>query len=247
MIEVSVSDSRKIKCILESIAEIVDEATFMFDHNSFKINGSDPSIISKVEVYLNKEFFNKYHVDEPRELGVDMTSLDKIAKRILLNDNVTMRSKSSDNMLEMVLDGGIERKFDASLVELNNNLPRITLDFPVMMEIDTETFRNSIKDLAVVGGSVIFDASQDRMILSSIGETGNAVVTIKNGIDIVKEISVTKSCSARYNISYLMSFLKAGQISDTIRIYFGDKDFPLKLEFLFEHGNMVFYLAPMEY
>jgi proliferating cell nuclear antigen PCNA len=247
MIEVSVLDSRKIKYILESIAEIVDEASFFFDENSFRINGADPSIISKVEVYLNKEFFNDYHVDESRELGVEMSSLDKIAKRILFNDKFTMKSKINEGSLELVLDGGIERRFDASLIEISNNLPKIALEFPVMVEIDTETFKNSIKDLAVIGGSVIFDASPGQMVMSSIGETGNAVVTIKNANDTVREMLVNKSCSARYNISYLMSFLKAGLISDTIRIFFGDKDLPLKLEFVFDNGNMMFYLAPMEY
>jgi len=247
MIEVSVSDSRKIKYILESIAEIVDEAAFVFDKNCFKINGADPSIISKVEVHLDREFFTRYSVEEPSELGVDMSSLDKIAKRILANDIVTLRSRTNENTLEMVLNGGIERRFDASLIDLNNNLPKISIDFPVMIEIDSEVFRNSIKDLAVVGGSVIFDASNGKMTLSSLGETGNAVVTISNDNKIVRDISVSQPCSARYNISYLMSFLKAGQISDSIKISFGEKDYPLKLEFIFDKGHMVFYLAPMEY
>lgn len=145
------------------------------------------------------------------------------------------------------MDGGIERKFDASLIEISNNLPKIALEFPVMVELETEAFKNSIKDLAVIGGSVIMDATPDKMIMSAIGETGNAVVTIKNGNGTVKDMLVNKSCSARYNLSYLMSFLKAGQISDTIKIFFGDKDLPLKLEFVFDYGNMMFYLAPMEY
>ncbi|HOP09628.1 MAG TPA: proliferating cell nuclear antigen (pcna) [Candidatus Methanofastidiosa archaeon] len=247
MIEASVLDSRKIKYILESIAEIVDEASFVFDETSFRINGADPSIISKVEVYLNKDFFNEYYVEEPSEMGVDMSSLDKIAKRILFNDKFTIKSRANENSLELILDGDIQRKFDASLIDISNNLPKISLEFPVMVEIDAETFKNSIKDLAVIGGSVIFDASPGQMIMSSIGETGNAVVTIKNVNGTVKEMLVNKSCSARYNISYLMSFLKAGQISDTIKIFFGDKDLPLKLEFVFDNGNMMFYLAPMEY
>jgi len=247
MIEVSVQDSRKIKYILESIAEIVDEASFFFDKNSFRINGADPSIISKVEVYLNKEFFNHYHVEEPRVIGVDMSSLDKIAKRILINDKFTMISDPHESSLQLVLNGGIERRFDASLIEMSNNLPRIALDFPVMIEMDTEAFKNSIKDLAVIGGSVVFNAAPGQMILQSVGETGNAIVTIKNGNEIIKKMMVNKACSARYNISYLMSFLKAGQISDTIRVFFGDKDLPLKLEFIFDYGNIMFYLAPMEY
>jgi hypothetical protein len=44
-----------------------------------------------------------------------------------------------------------------------------------------------------------------------------------------------------------MSFLKAGQIADCITISLGDKDYPLKLEFSMTHGNLVFFLAPMEY
>ncbi|MHC1598467.1 MAG: proliferating cell nuclear antigen (pcna) [Candidatus Methanofastidiosia archaeon] len=247
MIEVSVTDSRTLKYIIESIAEIVDEAAFIFDNNSFRIEGADPSIISKVEVFLRDEFFEDFFVDDPMEFGVDMTSLDKIAKRILYNDVITLVSRDRENTLQVTLNGGIERKFDASLIELNNNLPKIDLAFPAMIEIETEVFRNCIKDLAVVGGFVTFDIDEDTITLSSVGELGNAIVTIDSKNEAIREMRAQKPCTARYNISYLMSFLKAGQISDHIRIYIGDKNYPLKLEFTLQEGNMVFFLAPMEY
>jgi DNA polymerase III sliding clamp (beta) subunit (PCNA family) len=176
-----------------------------------------------------------------------MVSLDKIAKRIQNPDTVRLISRDRENLLEIVLNGGIERKFDASLIELNNNLPRINIDFPVSMELDTEVFRNCIKDLAVAGGSVTFDVDDDALVMSSVGELGNAVITIRQGNESLHNINVGRPCSARYNLSYLVSFLKAGQISDTIRLFMGEKEYPLKLEFSFEHGNMVFFLAPMEY
>lgn len=247
MIDVSVADSRTLKNIFESIAEIVDEAAFIFDNDCFRIDGADPSIISKVEVYLKNSFFMEYNVDTSFEFGVDMVSLDKIAKRIQGPDTVRLISRDRENILEIVLNGGIERKFDASLIELNNNLPRIDIAFPVAMELDTEVFRNCIKDLAVAGGSVTFDVSDDALVMSSIGELGNAVITISKDNESLRDVTIDRPCSARYNLSYLVSFLKAGQISDTIHLSMGEKDYPLKLEFSFEHGNMIFYLAPMEY
>jgi len=247
MIAVSVADSRVLKYIFESISEIVDEAAFIFDEGGFRIEGADPSIISKVEVSLSEDFFSTYNVDSAVEFGVDMTSLDKIAKRILPQDVVTLISRDRENMLEIVLDGGFERKFDASLIELNNNLPKISLDFPVNLVFETEAFRNCIRDLAVAGGSVVFDVTPEKVVLSSAGELGTATVTVQKDNPAVLEMGITQSCSAKYNLSYLMSFLKAGQIADCITISLGDKDYPLKLEFSMTHGNLVFFLAPMEY
>jgi proliferating cell nuclear antigen PCNA len=247
MIEVSVSDSRALKAILESISEIVDEAAFIFEEHGFCIEGADPSIISKVDVSLSDAFFESYHVDSAVEFGVDMTSLDKIAKRILPQDTVTLISRDRENMLEVVLNGGIERKFDAALIELNNNLPKISLDFPATMVVETEAFRNCVRDLAVIGGSVVFDVFPERIVMTSTGELGTATVTIQRDNPAVLDLKVSAPCSAKYNLSYLMSFLKAGQISDCIAISLGDRDFPLKLEFSMMHGSLVFYLAPMEY
>lgn len=247
MIEVSVKDSKTFKYILESISEIVDEASFTFFDDSFRIEGADPSIISKIDVFLEKDFFSTFIVEDPVEFGVDMTSLDKVAKRILSGDMVTLLSHNRENMLEVILNGGFERRFDAPLIELNNNLPKIDLDFPAVLEMESEVFRNCIKDLAVAGGSVKFFVSPEELVLSSNGELGNVVVTIDSENDAMFGCEVSRPCEARYNLSYLMSFLKAGQISDTIKLSFGDRDFPLKLEFTLESGYMVFFLAPMEY
>ncbi|MHC1604647.1 MAG: proliferating cell nuclear antigen (pcna) [Candidatus Methanofastidiosia archaeon] len=246
MIEVSISDSKVMKYIFESIAEVVDEATFKIDSEGLRIEGADPSIISKVEVYLKRDYFESFNVNGPAEFGVDMTSIDKVAKRIQSEDNIVIIYGDEENLMKMILNGGIERKFDVSLIELNNNLPKIEINFPAFVEMETEVFKNCVKDLAAVGSSVKFEIENGKMIMSSAGELGNSVVTINHLNPVIKKMEVKKSCVARYNLPYLMSFLKAGHISDAIGVSLGDRDFPIKLEFRLEFGYIIFYLAPME-
>lgn len=245
MFRASLNDAKNLKYIMESMSELVDEAVFFLRRDILSMEACDPSLVCKIELDLQSSFFNEYQVTEERTIGLSMNALRKVSRRIHLGDGMEM--ELNGGTLDFTLRSSIERQFQCMLLEAQEEvLPTINVEYPVFIEMDVSVFKEGVRDAAIVANSVLFEVNPDEMIISAEGDTERARIRIFKNSESVKRFVVTKSCSSKFNLGYLVSFLHSSYVSDRVHIYMGDKNLPLRIDFPVENMRLTFYLAPME-
>ncbi|MBU7031875.1 MAG: proliferating cell nuclear antigen (pcna) [Theionarchaea archaeon] len=245
MFTASLNDAKNLKYIMESMSDLVDEAVFFLRKDMLRLEACDPSLVCKIELDLHDTFFNEYQASEERTIGLSMSALRKISRRIHLGDGMSLQLNGGT--MDFTLHSSIKRQFQCMLLETQEDtLPTIDVEYPVYIEMDVSVFKEAIRDAAIVANSVLFDITPDEMIISAEGDTERARICIHRGSESVRKFEVNKECHSRFNLGYLVSFLHSSYISDLIQIRMGDKTLPLRVDFLIEGMRLTFYLAPME-
>jgi proliferating cell nuclear antigen PCNA len=245
MFRASLNDAKNLKYIIESISELVDEAVFFLKGDVLSMEACDPSLVCKVELDLYSSFFNEYHTSEEKTLGLSMNALRKVSRRIHLGDGMEM--ELNGGTMDFTLRSTIERQFQCMLLEAQEEvLPTIDVEYPVFIEMDVSVFKEGVRDAAIVANSVLFEVNPEEMIISAEGDTERARIRIFKNSESVRRFEVEKSCSSRFNLGYLLSFLHSSYVSDRVHIHMGDKNLPLRIDFPVEGMRLTFYLAPME-
>lgn len=245
MFKAFVEDAKNLKYIIDSISELADEVFFSINKDELIMEACDPSLVCKVELTLLREFFKEFSTKKDLTFWVDLNTLSKISKRIKLGDS--LRIDVLENSFGVVLKSLVERRFESALLEgLEESLPIIDTKYETSIEMDSTTFREGIRDVAIIGNTAIFELDEKELKITSEGETGKVRIIIEKENQSVKSFKVKKPCSARFNLSYLMSFLRSSYISDSVFISLKEENLPLKLELPLESGSLIFYLAPME-
>ena len=86
MFTASLNDAKNLKYIMESMSDLVDEAIFFLRKDMMRLEACDPSLVCKIELDLQDTFFNEYLASEDRTIGLSMSALRKISRRIHLGD-----------------------------------------------------------------------------------------------------------------------------------------------------------------
>ncbi len=245
MFRASLDDAKNLKYIIESVSDLVDEAVLFLKRDMLSMEACDPSLVCKVELDLQSSFFTDYKATEERTIGLSMSALRKVSRRILLGDGMFM--ELNGGTMDFTLQSSIERQFQCMLLEAQEEvLPTIDVEYPVFIDMDVSVFKEGVRDAAIVANSVLFEVTPEEMIISAEGDTERARIRITNTCESVKEFRVKKACCSRFNLGYLVSFLHSSYISDNVHIYMGDKNMPLRIDFPVEGMRLTFYLAPME-
>ncbi len=245
MFRAFLNDAKNLKYIIESMSDLVDEAIFFLREDMLSMEACDPSLVCKVELDLQSSFFNEYYATEERTIGLSMGALRKVSRRIHMGDGMFM--ELNGGTMDFTLKSSIERQFQCMLLEPQVEvLPTIDVEYPVFIEMDVSIFKEGIGDAAIVSNSVLVEVNPEEMVISAEGDTERARIRIVKDSESVKKFVVKESCCSRFNLGYLISFLHSSYVSDRVHIYMGDKNMPLRIDFLVEGLRLTFYLAPME-
>jgi len=150
------------------------------------------------------------------------------------------------NKLEMLVEGATKRTFEVPVLDIKRDKPPIEqLTFPVKIDLESNVLEDCIEDAAVVGESIIFEASPDNFKISSKGDTTSWQQELKKGDGGLLNISATEALKSRYQIEYLKKMAKACKLSKQVTLEFGT-DYPLRLSFKeIDKVNLNFILAPL--
>jgi proliferating cell nuclear antigen PCNA len=245
MFRALLNDARYLKYIIESTSELVDEAVFFLKKDALSMEACDPSLVCKIELDLKSSFFNEYYATDEQTIGLSMSALRKVSRRIHMGDGMSL--ELNGGTMDFTLKSAIERQFQCLLLEPQDEaLPSIDVEYPVFIELDVSVFKESIGDAAIVANSVLFEVNFDEMIISAEGDTERARIRIRGDSESVKQFKVKEKCSSRFNLGYLLSFLHSAYVTDRVHIYMGNKNLPLRIDFPVEGLRLTFYLAPME-
>ena len=230
--------------IIDGISDLVDVASFYASEEKLRMEASDPSVICKIEIETKKEAFSNYSADSEVQFHLDMNLMKKICRRLREGDSVGIDLKSG--YLEFTIHNFVERYFRLPLLEFGEPLPQIRIRPSAFLRIKGEVFNDLIKDIAVIGSSIIIQADQEEVTFFSEEDGVKSSVTVAKTNSAIEKFKIDAECTSKFNLNYILSFLKTSRSIEYIDISFGKKDTPLKLEYSTKNLLTHFYLAPME-
>ena len=238
-------DAREWKYLVQSLATIIDEASFVATSEGLKLRALDPSRIAMVDLFIPRDAFEEYEIGEEEvKIGVNFDDLNKIIKRGKADERVVF--EVTESRLKITLLGKSERSFSLPLLDIvGETLPTPKVTFTVLAKMMSDALRDALKDAELVSDMVRFVGEENEFRVEAKSDKGEveARFTLEQGS--LLEYEVQEPASALYSLSYLTDIVgKAYRVSDIVTIEFSTNK-PLALTFdITEGGTLRYYLAP---
>jgi len=219
------------------ISELVTEVKIKLKEEGMSIIAVDPANVAMVLFKLPKESFAEYEAGN-ETWGINLEDLKRVLKRASTSSSIVI--EQDENQLNISIFDKVKRNFVLSLINLDNeDKEEPPLEFSCNVEIDSETFSQSIEDCAVVGDSCSLIAGENFFIVEASGSLNSFRAEFsEDDINTIEGIGKSK-----YSLEYMSKFIKAQKICDKVKIRFSD-DYPLRIDFAGERMGIGFVLAP---
>ncbi len=233
-----------LKKSIPIISEIIDEGVFRINQNGFSLLSPDRTMVAVVDFHIPSSAFDEFSVEGAQEIGVNMSSLVDVIKRIKSTDKVIIQS-GKDNRVSINLEGNGKRKFKLSLLDIKTEKPPIDqLKFTGKIHMKSELLEDAIADAEIVSDSLVIQASPELFRISTKGDISATELELKKGEDGLINMEAADAIRARYPLEYLKKMIKAAKLSDNVLLEFGT-DYPMRLGFTeVDKISLKFILAP---
>jgi len=222
---------------IELISDLVMEVRIKINEFGLSLVAIDPGNISMVSLKIPKSAFKEFESGD-EVLGVNIENLKKILKRTSKTSALALEKK--ENFLEIKIEDKIKRIFNLNLIEVEREDKEFpdNLEFSSKITIDSQDLIDSIDDCLVVSDACSFIVDGKKFIIEA-KETNSARSEFSSD-----EVEIeAEDCFSRYSLEYLQKFTKAGKQFPKTVLKFA-RDHPLRIDFVSEHLNLSFLLAP---
>lgn len=238
-------DAKSFREFVEALAKILDEARFDIRGEGVRVAGMDPAKVAYIEVFIPRESFLEYNVDESREevyMGVRLESLASSLKKGKKGEPVLFRV--SDDRIFIQIDSVVVKRFLIPNIEVYLDLPEnLELEHDVEASVMSDVLKKTVKDVEIVGKEVEFEASQGKLVIRAKGEGRSKVeAVLQEGVSTaLLYLDVREPSTSIYDVTYLKNVLNLTKIAEAVEIKFSSKK-PLELVFKSPDGSRVRYL-----
>ena len=204
----------------------------------------DPANVAMIVFKLLSSTFVEYNVKEKKEIVINLANLKQILRRASPNDALSL--DIDENKLIVKLSGNTTRTFSLPLLDFDEKEQKIpSLEFPVMVNLNSTDLDNAIEDASIVAESVSLIAEQKKFTIQAEGDLNQAKIEMTSNENMnIKITGSEKKILSKYSIEYLKKMISASKISDKVTIEF-NKDYPLRLSYTeIDKMNLTFILAP---
>ncbi|MFW6230406.1 MAG: proliferating cell nuclear antigen (pcna) [Nanoarchaeota archaeon] len=239
----SLSEPKYFKDSITIIADLVTEARFRFSEDMMELVAMDPANVAMVIYKLFSSSFTTYEVSEEAEIGVNLSNLKQILRRVGSSDS--MEVEVADNKLNVKILGASTRTFSIPILDMDERQQKVPeLKFPVKITTSAGILSDAIDDVDIVGESVAFIADSDKIMVAAEGDLSRAKIEIKKDENTTINSELESPVKAKYSIEYLKKMVQGSKLTSNVSLYF-NTDYPLKLEFLeMDKVYLGFILAP---
>lgn len=235
---VKIDKPKLISDAVAVISELVTEVKIRLLEEGMSIIAVDPANVAMVIFKLPKESFAEYEAGN-EVWGINLEDLKRVLKRASTSSSIVFEQE--ENQLSISIYDRVKRNFILSLINIDKeDKKEPTLDFACDVEMDAETFSQSIEDCSVVADSCALASGENFFIIEATGNLNSFRAEV-SGDEATKINGIGRS---KYSLEYMMKFIKAKRISQNIRIRFSD-DYPLRVDFAGQKMGIGFVLAPM--
>lgn len=245
MFKMVLNDVDLLKNTIPIIAEIIDEGVFKVDQNGISLLAPDRSMVSVVDFRLPSTAFDKYKVDAPTSMGLNLANFVNVIKRIKGSEQVTLELSKDGTKLKITVEGNGKRVFEIPLLDIKDEKPPIDqLSFPGRIEVESGIIEDGIADAEIIGDSVVFEADTEYFRISARGDVSSAELEMGKKDSGMLKLHVPEKLRARYPLEYLKKMVKAAKLSKHAVLEFGN-DYPMRMEFkAVDKAHLSFILAP---
>ncbi len=245
MFKIALTDVELLKNTIPIIAEIIDEAVFKVDHNGISMLAPDRTMVSVVDFRIPSTAFEKFKVETPSSLGLNLANFVNVIKRIKSSDQVTMELSKDNTKLKITVEGNGKRSFEIPLLDIKDEKPPVDqLNFTGRVELESSIMEDGIADADIIGDSVIIEATPETFRISAKGDVSSAELEMLKKDSGMLKLHAPQAIRSRYPLEYLKKMVKAAKLSKHTVLEFGN-DYPMRLEFsAVDKVHMSFILAP---
>jgi proliferating cell nuclear antigen len=239
MFKAVVNDTKSWRNSIDAIAALIDEGTFQIDESGIRLRAMDPSQIALVDFILPGKGFEKFEVQKPVSIGVDLIELSKITKRSKPEDKIEISFDGS--RLKMVFRGETTRNFSLSVIEASSTPPREPkIEFTADIKITPNMIKEALKDAELVSNHVALIA-EGGLTLKADGDTGSVDIALKE--DKILSLNIATPAKAVFSLDHLNNILKEADAPSVVSLNL-KSDAPLRVEYTLGDAKLVYYLAP---
>ncbi|UCD03355.1 MAG: proliferating cell nuclear antigen (pcna) [Candidatus Aenigmatarchaeota archaeon] len=233
-----------LKKSIPIISEIIDEGIFKITQNGLSLLCPDRTMVAVVDLNIPSSAFDEFSVEGIQEIGLNMSSLVDVIKRIKSSDKVIIQS-GKENRVLISLEGNGKRRFRLALLDIKTEKPPIDqLKFQGNIELKSELLEDAIADAEIIADSLVMQASPEMFRISTRGDTSSAELELKKGEEGLLAMTATGALRARYPLEYLKKMIKAAKLAEKTTLEFGS-DYPMRLSFIdTDKISLKFILAP---
>ncbi len=239
-----------LKSIIDVLTSIIDEAAnFMAKPDGFGIIAMDPSHVSMVDFFLPKDVFDKYECDSKVKIGVNISNLNKLLKRVGSSDELTLKLTEKGNKLQLKFKGKSTRTFSLNLIDIEEEeypSPKMQFNAKIILD-DPNLLSEAIKDAELFSDHVKLDTDTKKFTIFAKGDNGEVEVDIPGEREALT-LEVKESSSSLYPLSYLTSIIKVGSVTDNLILEYSS-EMPMQMLFKLKkigeaNGFIKYFLAP---
>lgn len=245
MFKAELDDVSLIQDSMKTVSDLISEGLFQLKEDGVKLVAADPAMVALVDFKLEEDVFESYDLDEETKVGLNLENLYSILRRANANDTITFEVDDNESKFYITISNGSTREFSLPILNLSeDDIPSTDdLSYKVTADLDATVVESAVKDALVVGDSVVIEASEDGISISSEGDQSNVDFNIASDAEGVLEFN-SGSARSMFSLDYLNNMIGAKKLSDTVKISLGD-DFPMRLDFeVPDQALLSFVLAP---
>ena len=246
MFKATFKDNTILPNVLNIIKGLINDTTLQLYGKGISMNTMDGNHICLCKFNLNKDLFSEFLCEEKMNIGLNINTFSKILNCSSNINNLSLELENEDSdKMQICLKGDYEMLFNINLIYLENISNNIDdSKYNNQINIDSKKFNSIIKDLQIIGEDTIIICENNQLIFKTSSDTGE--LEIKLNEDDINSIENNESYSDSFSLTYLNSFTKAINLSNSviIKLY---KEHPIIIEFYIDelHTSFVkFYLAP---
>ena len=235
------------KKLYESMCVLVPEITWKISKDGISMRQMDPSRVAMIDLTINKEEFQEFHVETP---GLVTFSAEEIKKIVF------KKPLKKDTRLAIKIDGKIgriaftvigknnkERTFP-TLEASEEKVPSPKITFNAKYKVTTKQLTEDIADLIDISDHMTLIGTPETLQLKAENDVTKGETTYKRGDDNLLDLEVREESKAVYSLSYLKNIIKPLPALNELTILEFATDMPIKITNLTKFGELKFFIAP---
>ena len=124
MFEAELVQGNTLKKILESIKELITDASFDCSSTGIVLQAMDSAHVSLVHLLLKSDGFDKFRCDKNLSLGVNMVTVSKMLRSVSSDDSITVKAMEDGDTVTFTVkskDSESVSEFELKLVEIETD------------------------------------------------------------------------------------------------------------------------------
>lgn len=253
MFEARLVQGNLLKKVLESLKDLLNEATWDCADSGIQLQAMDNSHVSLVSVSLRSDGFDKFRCDRQLSMGMNLTSMSKILRCAANDDIITIKAQDQADTVTFVFESPNQEKvadYEMKLMNLDQeHLGIPETDYAAVIKMPSSEFQRVIKDLSQFGESVVISCTKEGVKFSATGDIGTGNIKLAQTASVDKEeeaitIDMQEPVSLTFACRYLNMFTKASCLAPSVSLSMSP-EVPLVVKYkIGDIGHIRYYLAP---